>query len=206
MNLDAGQLPYSAGFRSHTPMNVSATTSTRYSAPAIALHWLLALMIFGSLAFGWYMSGLPFSMQRLKFYNWHKWAGVTILALSIARLAWRLSHRAPQYSPRIRRSTPDWQLRMAGALHVAMYALFFIVPLVGWAYSSAAGFPIVWFGVLPLPDFVPKDEALAKLIKPWHAVAAYTLLSLVVLHIAAALKHHFVDRDGLLARMGVGRD
>jgi len=206
VNFDPARLPYSAGFRSHNLMNVSATTSTRYNAPAIALHWLLALMILGSLAFGWYMSGLPFSMQRLKFYNWHKWAGVTILALSIARLAWRLSHRAPQYSPAVRRSTPDWQLRAAGAMHVAMYALFFIVPLLGWAYSSAAGFPIVWFGVLPLPDFVPKDEALSKLIKPWHAIAAYTLLSLVVLHIAAALKHHFVDRDGLLARMGVGRE
>ncbi|MGA0612524.1 cytochrome b [Caldimonas sp. KR1-144] len=183
----------------------AAHPANRYSPTAIALHWLLAVMILGSMAFGWYMSDLPFSPQRLKFYNWHKWAGVTILALSIARLAWRLTHRPPAYSQRVQIGTPSWQMRAAEWTHVAMYALFFIVPLVGWAYSSAAGFPIVWFGVLPLPDFVPKDEALAKLIKPWHAVAAYTLLTLVVLHVAAALKHHFVDRDGLLARMGLGR-
>lgn len=187
-------------------MNAIPTTSSRYSRPAIALHWLLAAMILGSLAFGWYMSGLPFSPQRLKFYNWHKWAGVTILALSIARLAWRVTHRPPAHSPRVLEVTPAWQLRAADVTHVAMYALFFVVPLVGWAYSSAAGFPIVWFGVLPLPDFVPKDEALAKLIKPWHAVAAYLLLVLVIVHTAAALKHHFVDRDGLLARMGLGRE
>lgn len=187
-------------------MRAIPTTASRYSRPAMAFHWLLAAMILGSLCFGWYMSGLPFSPQRLKFYNWHKWAGVTILALSIARLAWRLGHRPPAYSARVQAGTPSWQMRAAEATHAAMYALFFIVPLVGWAYSSAAGFPVVWFGVLPLPDFVPKDEALAELIKPWHGIAAYTLLALVVAHVAAALKHHFVDRDGLLARMGVGRE
>ena len=79
--------------------------------------------------------------------------------------------------------------------------LFFAVPLAGWAYSSAAGFPIVFLGVLPLPDFVAADKALAEAIKPWHAYSAYALATLAALHIAAALKHHAIDRDGLLARM-----
>ena len=96
---------------------------------------------------------------------------------------------------------PSWQLRTYHATHHLMYLLFFAVPLVGWAYSSMAGFPIVWFGVLPLPDFVPVDKELAKLVKPFHAILAYTLLALVVLHVAAALKHQFIDRDGLLERM-----
>ena len=77
--------------------------------------------------------------------------------------------------------------------------------MVGWAYSSAVGVPIVWFGVLPLPDLLAKDKALADLIKPWHAALAYALAALVLVHVAAALKHHFVDGDGLLARMRPGR-
>jgi cytochrome b561 len=85
-----------------------------------------------------------------------------------------------------------------------MYGLFFAVPLTGWAYSSAAGFPIVWFGVLPLPDFVPVDKALAEAIKPFHELTAFALAALVLAHVGAALKHQFIDRDRLLGRMGIG--
>ncbi|HEU4459007.1 MAG TPA: cytochrome b [Methylibium sp.] len=184
---------------------MNASTPSRYSGTAIALHWLLALMILGSLGLGYYMTGLPFSPERLKFYNWHKWAGITILVLSLARLAWRLTHRPPALPAAVERSMPGWQTRAYHATHWAMYALFFAVPLAGWAYSSMAGFPIVWFGVLPLPDFVPVDKEFAKVFKPVHAVLAYTLLALIVLHVAAALKHHLVDRDGLLVRMRPGR-
>ena len=169
---------------------------TRYTTTAMALHWLLALAILGSFSLGFYMSDLPLSPQRVKLYNWHKWAGVTILALSAFRLLWRLTHRPP---PDV--SMPIWQQRASHLAHRALYLLFFAVPLAGWAYSSAAGFPIVWFGVLPLPDFVPVDKALAELIKPWHEWTAKALAALVLLHIAAALKHHFLDRDGLLLRM-----
>lgn len=174
------------------------TPNTRYSTVAIAFHWVLALAIVGAFGMGVYMSDLPFSPQRLKYYNWHKWAGVTILALSALRLLWRLTHRPPADLP-----MPTWQRGAAHATHWALYALFFAVPLVGWAYSSAAGFPIVWFGVLPLPDFVSPDKALAEAIKPWHGYLAYALAALVVMHIAAALKHQFVDRDGLIGRMSL---
>jgi cytochrome b561 len=85
-----------------------------------------------------------------------------------------------------------------------MYALFFAVPLAGWAYSSAAGFPVVVFGVIPLPDFVPVDKPLAELLKSRHEMLAYALAAVVLLHVAAALKHHFIDRDGLLQRMRPG--
>jgi cytochrome b561 len=189
-------------------MNADASPpiSLRYSGTAVALHWLLALMILGSLGVGWYMSDIPgLTPLKLKLYNWHKWAGVTILALSILRLAWRLTHRPPALPAAIEQAMPSWQLRAYHATHTLMYVLFFAVPLAGWAYSSMAGFPIVWFGVIPLPDFVPVDKELAETFKPVHAVLAYTLLALVVLHVGAALKHHFVDRDGLLARMRPGR-
>ena len=177
-----------------------ASSATRYTAPAIGLHWLLALMLIGSFSLGVYMADLPFSPTRLKLYNWHKWAGVTILVLSLVRLAWRLGHRPPADA-----AMPAWQATAAHATHRLLYALFFVVPLLGWAYSSAAGFPIVWFGVLPLPDFVPVDKALAEAIKPWHERSAMLMAALVLLHVAGALKHQLIDRDGLLDRMRLRR-
>ncbi|TXH88254.1 MAG: cytochrome b [Rhodoferax sp.] len=180
-------------------------SASRYTATAIVLHWVLALGLVGLFAMGLYMADLPFSPQRLKLYNWHKWAGVTVLFLSVLRLLWRLTHPAPSLPASMAAAMPQWQYRAYHATHVALYALFFIVPLVGWAYSSAAGFPIVLFGVLPLPDFVAADKALAELIKPWHEISAFALAGLVVLHVAAALKHHFIDKDGLMDRMRPGR-
>ena len=176
--------------------SLTAVQRAHFSAPAILLHWLLALMIVASFSVGLYMADLPVSPSRLKLYNYHKWAGVTILALSALRLLWRLTHRPPADAP-----MPAWQARAARATHGLLYALFFIVPLVGWAYSSAAGYPVVWFGVLPLPDFVPVDKALAEAIKPWHERSAMLMAGPVLLHVAGALKHQLIDRDGLIDRM-----
>ena len=178
-----------------TPAAVTPSTGT-----AIALHWVLGLAILGALAMGLYMTSLPFSMTRLKLYNWHKWAGVCILVLSALRLLWRLSHRPPADVP-----MPAWQAGVAHAVHLALYALFFALPLAGWAYSSAAGFPIVLFGVWPLPDFVAVNRENAEIFKALHKWLAYGLAALVLAHVAGALKHHFVDRDGLLNRMRPGR-
>ena len=179
---------------------MSPASTDRYTGLAIALHWVLALAIVGSFSVGVYMTELPISPQRLKLYNWHKWAGICILTLSALRLLWRLTHRPPADVP-----MPAWQQRASHAVHGLLYLLFFAVPLAGWAYSSAAGFPIVVFGVLPLPDFVSPDKALAEAIKPLHKILAFTLAALVLAHVGAALKHHFVDRDGLLDRMRPGR-
>ena len=177
------------------------TPLPRYNVTAIALHWLLALAILGSMAVGIYMSDLEISPQKLKLYNWQKWAGMIILALSVLRLVWRLTHRPPELPPRIALAMPAWQVTLHHATHRLMYALFFIVPLAGWIYSSMAGFPVVLFGVLPLPDLVAVDKPLAKSLQDVHGLLAYTLLALVLLHVAGALKHHFIDRDGLLSRM-----
>jgi cytochrome b561 len=182
-------------------MNTPLNPTSRYTGVAIALHWLLGLMIVGAFVVGLYMADLPMSPSRLKLFNWHKWAGITILAFSVLRLLWRFTHRPPADLP-----APRWQNLAAHGTHWALYALFFLVPLAGWAYSSAAGFSVVWFGVLPLPDFVGKDKALADMLKERHELLAWLLAVLVLLHIAAALKHHFIDRDGLINRMRPGRD
>ena len=173
------------------------TTSSRYTRPAIAFHWLLTLLITGSFIFGLYMVDLPFSPARLKQYNWHKWAGITILTLSALRLLWRLGHRPPALAS----TTPVWQVRASQASHALLYALFFAAPLAGWAYSSAAGFPVVYFGLFQLPDLVSRSPELAVSLKLTHRILTYSLAALVVLHVAAALKHQWIDRDRLLARM-----
>jgi cytochrome b561 len=178
--------------KTHTPV--------RYTRTAMALHWFLALAILGAFALGLYVADLSPSPERLQLITWHKWAGITILALSGWRLLWRVTHRPPADVP-----MPAWQLRAAQVMHLALYGLFFAVPLAGWAYSSAAGHPIVWFGVLPLPDFVPVDKALADDLKELHEVLAWALVVIAAVHIVAALKHQFIDRDGLIDRMRPGR-
>ena len=183
---------------------MSSPPVRRYTTTAILLHWLLGICIIGTFAAGLYLEQLPFSPSKIRLINWHKWAGVSILALSALRLAWRLTHRPPALPDEIERAMPKWQMAAYHATHHLMYVLFFAVPLAGWAYSSAKGFPVVWFGILPLPDLVGKSEALAGTLKAVHLWAASALIGLVALHVAAALKHRFVDRDGLLARMGLG--
>ena len=168
----------------------------RFDNVAIAFHWLLALMLIGSFSVGLYMSGLPFSIQRVKLFNYYKWAGMTILGLTVLRLLWRLRHAPPPEA-----AGPLWQQRAAKATHAAMYLLCLAIPMVGWAYSSAAGFQIVVYGVLPMPNLLMVNPDLAEAIKPWHGRLAFALAALVLLHVAAGLKHQFVDHDGLLARM-----
>jgi cytochrome b561 len=178
----------------------TSAMSSRYTSPAIVLHWLLALLIVGTLGFGLYMVELPFSPARLKQYNWHKWAGMTILILSALRLLWRLTHPAPALPAHM----PLWQQRASHLSHGLMYALFFAIPLAGWAYSSALGFPIVLYGVLPLPDWVGKDAELAKTLKIIHRYLAYSLAALVAVHLGAVAQHQWVLKDQLLNRMRLG--
>ncbi|EGI77958.1 cytochrome b [Hylemonella gracilis] len=188
---------------------MNTTTSippiARYNGLAVVLHWALGLMLIGLFCLGVYMADLPFSPQRLKLFNWHKWVGILVLALSFLRLFWRLIRPAPALPSHIAQAMPAWQRVAHHGTHAVLYLLFFAVPLLGWAYSSATGFSIVLFGVLPLPDFVGKDAALAHTLKEAHEIGAYLMALFVLLHVAAALKHQWLDRDGLIGRMWFGR-
>jgi cytochrome b561 len=175
----------------------SSESQARYSDVAIALHWLLAVAWVAAFCVGLYMADLKLSPTRIRLFNWHKWAGVSILLLSALRLGWRFTHRPPPEPV----SLGALQKSIAAWTHGLLYLLFFLVPLAGWAYSSAAGFPVVWFGRIPLPDFVPVDKALAEQLKEVHAVLAYAIAALAGLHAAAALQHRFILRDGVMARM-----
>lgn len=168
----------------------------RYTGPAIALHWLMVPLILAALAMGAYMVGLHISPQKLRLYSWHKWIGVSVFALAVIRIGWRLRHRPPPAPP-----LPPWQLGLARTTHALMYLSFLVIPLSGWIFSSAKGIPTVYLGWLTLPDLVGKDDLLAAVAKRIHLLTAYGLGALAVLHVAAALKHQFIDRDGLLRRM-----
>jgi cytochrome b561 len=169
----------------------------RYGRVAIALHWIAAALILGNLAYGLYLVELPLSPQKLRYFSYHKWIGVTVLLLSAARLLWRLLHPAPPLPPTMR----PWEMRLAHASHALLYVLFFAAPLSGWLFSSAAGFQTVYLGVLPIPDLLAKNRELADILKVVHHWINYVLAAVIVLHTSAALKHHFVDRDDVLRRM-----
>ena len=171
--------------------------STRFTPVAVAFHWVLALLIIANLAFGLYTVNLPLSPQKLKLFSYHKWVGVTVLLLSAARLLWRATHAAPALPATMK----PWEARLAHFSHALLYVLFFAAPLTGWLFSSAAGFQTVYLGVLPIPDLLSKNKDVAEVLRFAHHWINYTMAAVIVLHVAAALKHHFVDRDDVLTRM-----
>ncbi len=177
------------------------STVLRYPAPAIVLHWLVALLVFVAFPLGVYMHELPVSPDKLKLYSYHKWIGITILMLAAARVMWRTTYTPPPLPA----SMAQWQHWVAHIVHGLLYVLLLAIPLSGWLMSSAKGFQTVWFGVLPLPDLVGKDKALGELLANFHQILNFSLLVLVFLHVAAALKHHFLERQPFLQRMSLGK-
>ncbi len=171
--------------------------SKRYTGLAIGLHWWIALLIFIAFPLGIYMHDLPFSPTKLKLFSWHKWIGVTAFLFIIIRIVWRMRH-TPPYLPE---SVASWQKLVTHIAHNLLYILMVAIPLSGWLMSSAKGFPTVWFGVLSLPDLVEKNKELGALLTNIHRILNFTLFALVTLHILAALKHHFIDKDMILSRM-----
>lgn len=176
-------------------MNFSSPS--RYTHIAIALHWLIALMIISNFGLGLTMVEMSLSPQKLKFFSWHKWVGVTIFTLVCLRVLWRLGHAAPTLPA----SMSARQARAAHLSHALLYVFMFAIPLSGWLYSSASGKSVVYLGLVPLPDLVAADKGLAETLKEVHKYLNFTLAAFVVLHIAAAWKHHLVDRDNVMARM-----
>lgn len=176
---------------------MSHQPAVRYGGMAQSAHWLTVLLLIGSFTLGYVMTDMAMSPTRLKLFAYHKWIGVTIFALVALRLGWRLFVPPPPLPA----SMAVWERRLAAVTHALLYGLLFMVPLSGWLMSSAKGFQTVYFGVLPIPDLLGKNKELASLLEDAHEVLTCTLLGLVAMHVAAALKHHFINRDGVLQRM-----
>lgn len=175
--------------------------SARYTATAIGLHWLMAVLILGTFGVGFYMADLPLSPTKLQIYSWHKWAGVTAFLLVMLRIVWRATHRPPPLPV----AMPRWQQLAAHGGHALLYLLMVAIPLTGWLMSSAKGFQTVYFGVLPIPDLLIKDKELGDLLRDVHATLNFLMIAIVAGHVGAALKHHFIDRDDILTRMAPHR-
>lgn len=172
--------------------------SSRYAVPAIALHWMTAALIIAAFTLGLVMVDIPgITPTKLKYFSWHKWLGVTVLALACLRALWRLGHAAPALPPEM----PAWQVRVAHTLHGLLYVLIFAVPLSGYFYSLAAGVPVVYLGVVPLPVLMEASEAWKPVFKQLHYALNIGLLACVAMHVGAVIKHAAIDRDGLVRRM-----
>jgi|SRR5579859_3722749 len=172
-------------------------TPERYGAVAQFLHWTVVALVITQFVLGFSVAGMPISLQRLVILVRHKSIGMTILALVILRLLWRLSSPAPALPA----AMPSLQKLGAHLSHVLLYGLLIAMPIVGWITSSASHLTVTWFGLFAFPNLVGPDPELAKLAKATHAAMAWTLLATASLHALAALWHHFVQKDSVLLRM-----
>jgi cytochrome b561 len=176
----------------------------RYTLTAIVLHWLVALLVISGFALGVTMVDIPgLTPTKLRYFSWHKWIGITVLGLACLRLLWRLTHPAPALPSAMR----GWQQTAANAMHVLLYILIFAVPVSGYFYSLAAGVPVVYLGIVPLPVLIDPNPEWKPILKQVHYWLNMTLLAAFCIHLAGALKHQLIDRDDVLRRMlpGFGR-
>jgi len=174
-----------------------AEPRNRYSTVSLTLHWLIAALVVTQIGLIVAHEATDGPISR-EFVNLHKSTGLSILVLTLVRLAWRIANPAIPLPDAV----PRWQKLLARTTHVLFYALLIAMPLVGWSASSAAGREIVWFGLFNWPLLpIGGGREMAGNLMDIHELAAKFLIALVVLHIIGALKHQFVDRDNVLHRM-----
>ena len=172
--------------------------SDRYSTVAIWFHWTIALLVILNLAVGLLHDSVP---ALRAWMGAHQALGLAILALTAARIAWRLAHRPPPLPAR----TPGWERGLAHTTHAVLYLLMIAMPLTGWMMVSGGGKPggVGIFGLFTVP-YLPVSKATGHLGHSAHGVLGWVMLGLVVLHIGAALRHHLLLRDPVLTRMAPG--
>jgi cytochrome b561 len=173
------------------------TQATRYGAIAQIFHWVIAALIVVQFTLAKLADGLPLGVHKLALLARHKSFGMTVLMLAILRLLWRLTHRPPPLPAGMTR----FERIAARATHITFYVLLFAMPLTGWMMSSAKNYTVSWFGLFSWPNLIGKNEAAFEFLKNTHDLLSDLLFAVAVLHILAALKHHFWNRDDVLLRM-----
>lgn len=174
-----------------------SNSDLRYTATAATLHWIVAALVLFMIVLGWSMQAIPKVPvgPRVNAFNLHKSVGLIILALMVLRTAWRATHPAPSLPP-----MPRWQARTAHVVHFLIYLCLFIQPLTGYLGSAFSGYPVKIFGVV-LPAWAPKNDTVKEAMSVAHLINSCVLSAVVTLHLAGALKHTLIDRDGLIRRM-----
>ncbi len=172
-------------------------TTVAWGSFSKALHWLIVLLIINQWVIISRAENMPRGPALIETLAWHKSFGITILALAIVRLVWRLMNPTPELAS----VTKTWERRLARISHFLLYALLFAIPLTGWTMSSARNFPVSWFKLVQLPDLVAPSQSAYDLLHSLHGNLNVALVAVALLHIAGALKHHFIDRNDVLKRM-----
>ena len=169
----------------------------RYSSVAIAFHWVIAALIIVNLLLGFFHGDFG-RETRSSMMLVHKATGITILALSVARLLWRLGHRPPPFDPVLRR----WEAGLAHVIHWLFYALLIAIPLSGWLLSSSSDRPVDFFGLFDIPPLpVSRGDDAHDFLEEAHELLGLSMVGLIVLHVAGALKHHVQGHRHLIGRM-----
>ena len=172
-------------------------TTISYGWPAKSLHWLVVVMVIAQFVLINMAHSTDSKMQMFILMARHKSVGMTILALALMRLVWRFLNEQPALPSGI----PGWQRSIARITHWLLYVLIFAMPITGWLGSAANNFPVSWFGLFEIPALIGPDEALADLLHGVHEALASCLVLVASLHLLAALKHHFFNKDDVLRRM-----
>lgn len=189
---------YSGGIQGEDSVDMEIkNTQHRYGMVAILLHWLMAALIIWLLIQGLYMVRLPISLDKLKQFGWHKEYGMLVLILVCGRIGWRFANCVPRLPAHV----PLWQKIAARMAHWAFYGFMFAMPITGWLLTSAAGLPVSLFGWITFPNLIAPNTDLRLLLTGIHQWLGYGLIATICLHIGAACKHHFIDKDNVLTGM-----
>jgi cytochrome b561 len=175
----------------------TTSVSSRYSAVAQAFHWIIAALIVTQFTLAWMADDLPLGARKLGLLARHKSFGMTILMLAVLRLLWRAFNRPPPLPPGMSK-IERWLARIS---HTAFYLLLFAMPVTGWLMSSAKNYSVSWFGLFTWPNLIGKNEDHFDLLRSTHEILSDVLFVLAIVHILAALKHHFWNKDDVLVRM-----
>jgi cytochrome b561 len=170
-------------------------SGSHFGVVAILFHWVMAILIIALLILGLYMVRVPISLEKLKLYGWHKEYGMLALLLVVARSIWRVSNLIPLLT------LPWWEKLAARTVHYTFYGFMFAMPLTGWIITSSSGLPVSFFGLFVFPDLISPNTDTMQLFQQIHKWLGYGLIATIVLHSAAALKHHFINKDDILRRM-----
>lgn len=177
----------------------SIAPQTRYGSIALTLHWLTAALIVAAILVIWTVKygTQPHTELRNDLLIIHRSLGLTVLAVAILRLGWRLGHGAPPLDAAL----PAWQRGLAHLVHGALYLIFFIMPISGYISTAADNHEVSYFMLFTVPQIVPNDHALAKFMDGVHGLLQWVIYTLIVAHTGAALAHHYLFKDGTLRRM-----